>query len=157
MALYATHNNTKFGVGDTIRVSQKIKEGDKTRIQVFEGMVIKIKGRDVGKTFTVRRIGSQRVGIERIYPLFSPIIQEINVVKSGVRGVRHAKIYYTRDKSTKEISKIQSRANRRGAAKLKYSSKKDIHKVLIAKNTSLHSSKKSSKKISKPADAGSKK
>jgi large subunit ribosomal protein L19 len=110
MALKAKHNNIEFGVGDTIRVIQSLKEGGKTRSKAFEGMVIGIKGREENKTFMVRRIGVAKIGIERIFPLFSPSIEKIEVVRTGVRGVRRAKLYYTRTKPRREIEKIYSRA-----------------------------------------------
>ncbi|MCK4588254.1 50S ribosomal protein L19 [Candidatus Woesebacteria bacterium] len=112
MALKAKHNNIEFGVGDTIRVIQSLKEGGKTRSKAFEGMVIGIKGREENKTFTVRKIGVGKIGIERIFPLFSPLIEKIEVVRTGVRGVRRAKLYYTRTKPHREIEKIYSRAAR---------------------------------------------
>lgn len=118
MAITAIHKETKFGVGDMIRVHQQItEEGKKTRTQVFEGMVIGIKGKRNGKTFTVRKIGSQKIGIEQIYPINSPVIEQIQVVREGKRGVRRAKLYYTRDKSTRQIENIYSRARRREEAK----------------------------------------
>ncbi len=116
MAITASHNEVAFGVGDVIRVRQQIIEGGKkTRSQVFEGMVIGIKGEGTGKSFTVRRIGSQKIGIEQIYPLNSPLIEEIHVVREGKRGIRQAKLYYTRRKSPKEIEEIYSRARRKKA------------------------------------------
>ena len=109
MALFATHNNSKFGVGDRIKVFQRIKEGEKNRLQVFEGMVIGISGKEENKSFTVRRIGEAQVGIERIFPLFAPTIEKIEVLKKGTQGVRHSKLYFTRDQSRREIAKIYSR------------------------------------------------
>lgn len=126
MALTATHiqtsskgkqTKTKFGVGDMVRVFTKIKEAEKTRQQAFEGIVIKIKGREGSKTFTVRRIGAQQIGIERIIPLDSPTIDKVEVVKKGLRGVRRAKLYYTRDKARKEIDAIYKRATKREESK----------------------------------------
>lgn len=129
MALKAKHNNIEFGVGDTIRVIQSLKEGGKTRSKAFEGMVIGIKGREENKTFTVRRIGVAKIGIERIFPLFSPSIEKIEVVRTGVRGVRRAKLYYTRDKPRREIEKIYSRATKLGEGKTKKAkAKKTIKK-----------------------------
>lgn len=113
MALTAKHKDTEFGVGDQVRVVQIIKEGDKTRKHAFEGMVIKIKGREENKSFTVRRIGVAQIGIEKIYPLESPTIEEIEVVRQGTRGVKRAKLYYIRDKPRREIEKIYSRAKKR--------------------------------------------
>lgn len=111
MALTAIHNEVKFGVGDKIRVTQRIKEGDKQRLQIFEGMVIGIKGELGEKTFTVRRIGEAQIGIERIFQLDAPTVEKIEVVKRGTAGVRHAKLYYVRTKSTRETDKIYSRAS----------------------------------------------
>ncbi|MFC1710030.1 50S ribosomal protein L19 [Patescibacteria group bacterium] len=112
MAVNAKKDNIEFGVGDTIQVTQKVVEGGKERLQTFEGIVIGIKGRGESKTFTVRRIGVQKIGIERIFPLSSPVIENIVVVKEGSKGVRRAKLYYIRDKSRKEIEKIYTRNKR---------------------------------------------
>lgn len=125
-AVHGEDGGTKFGVGDTVRVVQKITEGDKKRLHTFEGIVIGIKGRNVNKSVTVRRIGTAQIGIERIYPLASPSIEKIEVVKSGVRGVRRAKLYYIREKSRREIEKIYSRASTRELAKM--SGKKAVKK-----------------------------
>lgn len=83
----------KFKVGDTIRVNYKIKEGDKERIQGFEGIVIRIKNKGLSKMFTVRK-ESYGVGIERTFPYYSPNIDSIQLVKYG--KVRRAKLYFLR-------------------------------------------------------------
>lgn len=113
MSLVIKHKETTFGVGDKIRVTQKIAEGDKTRSSIFEGMVIAIKGKGEAKMVTVRKIGIQDIGIERIYPLSSPTIEKIDLVKKGTSGIRHAKLYYIRGKSPREVEKIFSRAKRK--------------------------------------------
>ena len=82
-----------FGPGDTVAVHSKVVEGDKERIQVFEGVVIKRKGSGINETFTVRKV-SNGIGVERIYPLHSPNIQKIVKLRSG--KVRRAKLYYLR-------------------------------------------------------------
>ena len=119
MALTTILNENSFGVGDRVKVIQKIKEGDKHRLQAFEGIVLGIKGREENKSFTVRRIGSNQIGIERIFPLSSPAIKEVLVLRKGVRGTRRAKLYYTRGKSRREIEKIYTRSLRREKAKTK--------------------------------------
>ena len=87
--------------GDTVRIWQKIKEGDKTRLQAFEGMVLAIKhGKQAGSTFTVRKVIDE-VGVERIFPLYSPVIDSIEVLKRA--KVHRAKLYYVREKATKEL------------------------------------------------------
>ena len=83
----------EFRVGDTVRVHVKIKEGDKERIQVFEGVVIARKNGDLRSTFTVRKTSFGQ-GVERIFPLHSPVIDKIEVAKKG--KVRRAKLYYLR-------------------------------------------------------------
>jgi len=88
----------RFRPGDTVRVHVKIKEGDKYRIQVFEGVVIAQKSNRVSSTFTVRKV-SFGYGIERIFPLHSPIIEKLEVVKSG--KVRRARLYYLRGRRGK--------------------------------------------------------
>ena len=89
----------EFKAGDTVRVSVEIKEGNKTRIQDFEGVCISIRGEGTGKTFTVRKIGANNVGVERIFPLYSDSIKGIKVVRRG--RVRRAKLYYLRDRQGK--------------------------------------------------------
>jgi len=88
----------RFRPGDTVRVHVKIKEGDKYRIQVFEGVVIVQKNNGISSTFTVRKV-SFGYGIERIFPLHSPIIEKLEVVKSG--KVRRARLYYLRGRRGK--------------------------------------------------------
>src|SRR5687767_2711830 len=89
--------------GDTIRVWQKIVEKGKTRLQAFEGLVLARKhGKEAGATFTVRRVASG-VGVEKIFPLYSPMIDKIEVVKRS--KVRRAKLYHIREKAAKEISR----------------------------------------------------
>jgi len=88
----------KFRAGDTVRVHVKIKEGDKYRIQVFEGVVVARKRAGISSTFTVRKVSSG-YGIERIFPLHSPILDKLDVVKSG--KVRRARLYYLRGRRGK--------------------------------------------------------
>ena len=85
-----------FNVGDTVKVYVRISEGEKTRSQVFEGKVIRLKGRGANKTFTVRKL-SYGEGVERIFPLRSPVVEKIEVVKS--QPARRAKLYYLRKKA----------------------------------------------------------
>ena len=85
-----------FNIGDTVRVMVKVKEGEKERIQAYEGVVIAKKGTSIRETFTVRRV-SFGIGVERTFPLHSPRIDKIIVVRKG--KVRRAKIYYSRDLS----------------------------------------------------------
>ena len=88
----------RFRPGDTVRVHVKIKEGDKYRIQIFEGVVIARKRNGISSTFTVRKVSSG-YGIERIFPLHSPIIEKLEVVKGG--KVRRARLYYLRGRRGK--------------------------------------------------------
>ena len=97
----ADRKNFDIRSGDTIRVWQKIQEKDKTRLQAFEGLVIAVKhGKEAGGTFTVRRVASG-VGVEKIFPLYSPMIDSIETLKRS--KVRRAKLYHVRDKAAKEI------------------------------------------------------
>ena len=84
-----------FGVGDTVRVHIKIKEGNRERIQVFEGTIIARKGSGVSETFTVRRV-SYGVGVEKVFPVNSPNVAKVELVRSG--RVRRSKLYYLRDR-----------------------------------------------------------
>ena len=93
--------------GDTVRVHQKIEEKGKTRIQIFEGVVLARKhGSEPGATFTVRKVASG-VGVEKIYPLYSPLIDKIEIVKRS--KVRRAKLYFIRDKVAREIKRQMRR------------------------------------------------
>lgn len=84
--------------GMTVRVDVMIKEGDKSRIQAFEGIVIKVQGSGIGETFTVRKMSSG-VGVERTFPLHSPVIDKITILRVG--KVRRSKLYYLRKRSGK--------------------------------------------------------
>ncbi len=85
----------KFNIGDTIRIGVNIREGEKERVQYFEGTVIARKGSGISETFTVRRL-SYGVGVERVFPLHSPNVKDVKVVRRG--KVRRAKLYYLRDR-----------------------------------------------------------
>lgn len=85
----------KFNVGDTVKVHVKVKEGNRERIQIFEGIVLKRQNGGIRETFTVRRI-SYGVGVERTFPVNAPIINKIDVVRRG--KVRRAKLFYLRDR-----------------------------------------------------------
>jgi large subunit ribosomal protein L19 len=86
----------EFKAGDTIAISQRIKEGDKERTQIFQGDVISISTNGASSTFTVRKIGANSVAVERIFPYYSPLIESIKLVRKG--KVRRAKLYYVREK-----------------------------------------------------------
>ena len=88
-------NVPAFSVGDTVRVDVKIREGERERIQTFEGTVIAKKGSGVAETFTVRRV-SYGVGVERVFPLHSPNVEAVKVIRYG--KVRRSKLYYLRDR-----------------------------------------------------------
>jgi len=103
----ATIKGTLVHVGDLVRVHIRILEGDKERIQIFEGMVISIRGRGDDQTFTLRKIATGNIGVERIFPLISPWISKIEVKKRG--DVRRAKLYYVRGKSNRQVSAIHTR------------------------------------------------
>lgn len=98
-------NRPKFNVGDTIEVHVRVIEGDKERTQIFKGVVIKIRGTKETGTFTVRKI-SEGIGVERIFPLESPMIANIKVVTRG--KVRRAKLYYLR-KLTGKAARIKEK------------------------------------------------
>ena len=94
----------EFNVGDTIRINVRIKEGERERMQAFEGTVIAMKGSGVSKTFTVRRV-SYGVGVERVFPVNSPNVADIKVIRKG--KVRRSKLYYLRGRVGK-AAKVKS-------------------------------------------------
>ncbi len=96
-----------FSSGDTVKVSTKIKEGDRERTQVFEGLVIRKRGKGPGATFTVRRISNQ-IGVERTFLLYSPLVEDINVVRKG--RVRRSRLNYIRER-TGRSAKIREARN----------------------------------------------
>lgn len=91
---YMRSDLPEFRAGDTLRVHVKVSEGDKQRIQVFQGVVIARRGTGTGESFTVRKI-SGGIGVERVFPIHSPVIDKIDVVRRG--RVRRAKLYYLRE------------------------------------------------------------
>ncbi len=100
--------------GDTVRVHQKIQDKGKTRIQIFEGLVLARKhGDEPGATFTVRKVASG-VGVEKVYPLYSPLIDKIEIVKRA--QVRRSKLYYIREKVAREIKRQMRRTTMMGVA-----------------------------------------
>ena len=105
---YMKENIPEFNIGDTIRVGVKIKEGDKERIQGYEGVVIARKNGGARESFTVRKI-SNGVGVERTFPLHSPLVASIDVVRKG--KPRRAKLYYVRD-LTGKAAKVKSAENK---------------------------------------------
>ncbi len=108
----------EFRPGDTVRVVYKVKEGNRTRLQAFEGTVIKIKRNGLNSSFTVRKI-SHGVGVERIFPMHSPLIDKVEVTFRG--RVRRAKLYYLRERRGKaaRIKPDLRRMNRAGGASAK--------------------------------------
>lgn len=126
MANWANHNQTHFNVGDTIDVHYKLIEKEKVsgkakketkeeireRIQIFSGIVIKIKGEKENKSFTVRKIGVGAIGIERIFPLSSPWVKKIVIKKKG--SVKRAKLYYLREKIGREADRLKEKSGKKG-------------------------------------------
>ena len=102
-----TKELTPFQSGDTVRVHYKIIEGDKARVQPYEGIVISLRGEGVSKTFTVRRIGADSIGVERIFALYSPNIDKIEDVSHG--KVRRAKLFYLRNRVGKAATRVKTR------------------------------------------------
>lgn len=98
-------NPPEFKIGDTVRVHNRIKEGERQRIQMFEGTVIAKKNGGISETFTVRRI-SYGVGVEKTFPLHSPNVEQVDVVRRG--RVRRAKLYYLRDRVGKSAKVKES-------------------------------------------------
>jgi large subunit ribosomal protein L19 len=105
MANSATHNDTPFHVGDTVRVHQSIKEGEKSRIQIFEGIVIAIKSAG-DTTFTVRKIATGQIGVEKIFPLHAPVVAKVEVKKTSF--TRRAKLYHLRNLVGKKATTIRA-------------------------------------------------
>lgn len=98
-------NQVKFTTGDTIKVHQTVKEGDKTRTQIFEGVVMQIRGHQGLKSFTVRKIAAGGIGVERIFPEEAPVVTKIEVAKKG--KVRRANLSYLRGRIGKKATRVK--------------------------------------------------
>ncbi len=106
MAKYFTYNQREISVGDVVRVHQKIQEDqDKFRIQIFEGIVIAVNNREANKSFVVRKMAVGAIGVERIFPIDSPNIADIEIKKKG--DVKRAKLFYLRGRIGKRAMKVK--------------------------------------------------
>lgn len=114
MSQYLDHNNKTIATGDTVRIHQEISEGEKNRVQIFEGIVIAIKNAGAGKSFTVRKIGANGIGVEKIFPARLPSIKKIEVKRKG--QVRRSKLYYLRDRIGKAATRIREKSTLNKAA-----------------------------------------
>src|SRR3954463_11483598 len=119
----------EFGPGDTVRVHAKVVEGNRERIQVFEGVVIRRRSGGINENFTVRRIASHGVGVERTFLIHSPRIDRIEVVRHG--RVRRAKLYYLRG-LTGRAARIKERRRPQGSAHLRGASSRVVEAPLAA-------------------------
>lgn len=108
MANSIKHKDITFHVGETIRVHQRIKDGEKSRLQIFEGIVIAISANG-DPTFTVRKIATAGIGVEKIFPINAPVIDKIEIKKTSF--VRRAKLYFLRDLTGKKATKIREAKN----------------------------------------------
>ncbi len=109
MAKYFTYKDKSVSVGDTVRVAFNVVEGDKTRQQMFEGIIIAVDNRENGKAFTVRKIAAGSIGVERIVPLGSPALADLQIITKG--DVRRAKLFYMRGRSGKLAMKVKKQVN----------------------------------------------
>lgn len=105
MAKFLDYKDKQFSVGDTVKVHFNVKDGDKNRIQIFEGILIAVANRGMGKVFIVRKIAANGIGVEKITPVNSPIVADIELVTKG--DVRRGKLYYLRDRVGKRARKVK--------------------------------------------------
>lgn len=110
MAKYFTYNNQSISVGDSVKVGFNVVEGEKTRQQYFEGIIIAVDNRESGKAFTIRKIAAGSIGVERIVPIKSPSLASIDILTKG--DVRRAKLYYMRDRIGKRSMKIKKQVQK---------------------------------------------
>lgn len=109
MSQFFTYRDQTLSSGDTVKVHQEILEGGKKRIQIFEGIIIAIKNAGSGQSFTVRKIASNSVGVEKIFPVLLPSIKKIELVRKG--DVRRSKLYYLRDRIGKAATRIKEKSS----------------------------------------------
>lgn len=125
MAMFAELNGGQFQVGDLVRVH--IQDASARRREaIFEGYVLGIRGEGEGKSFVVRRTGAGGIGVEKIFPLFSPLITKIEVKQKLGEGVRRAKLYYLREKGKSALDAIRRQAARKGKVATKSKSKQSL-------------------------------
>ena len=158
--MYMKEDVPEFGIGDTVKVHVKIREGDKERLQVFQGTVISRRGGGTGETFTVRKI-SAGIGVERIFPLHSPNVSQIERIRQG--KVRRAKLYYLRgltgksariterlvDKTTEKTEKKASKPAKKAKAVADPKAKAEKQAELKAKRAKKAEKKAAAKKTTK--------
>ncbi len=111
MAKSFTYNEQQISVGDTISIHQEITENEEKRIQVFTGIVIAIKNRGQNKSFTVRKISAQNIGVEKIFPVNLPSIQKIEVKRHG--DVKRNKLYYLRERTGKKATRVKEKSTQK--------------------------------------------
>lgn len=107
MAQHIVYQDQNLSVGDTIKVHQEIVEGEKKRIQIFEGIIIAIKNAGSGKSMTVRKVATNGIGVEKIFPVLLPSIKKIELKRQG--QVRRSKLYYLRGRIGKAATRIKER------------------------------------------------
>lgn len=100
-----TIKDTDVHIGDTLRVHSQVVEGGKVRVQIYEGILIRLRGRGENSTFTVRKIGAGAIGVERTWPLDSKALAKVEV-KKKTSGVRRSKLYYLRDRIGKQAVRV---------------------------------------------------
>ena len=115
MANSFAYQNDTYHTGDTVRLHLTVSEGDKTRTQVFEGIIIKIKGEGAGKSFTIRKIGAGAIGVERIVPINTPTLTKIERKSLGL--VHKAKLYHLRKRIGKQATKVKIKGDTTKSAK----------------------------------------
>lgn len=115
MSQYFKYQDQNISVGDTVRVHQEVIENEKQRIQIFEGIVIAVKNRGNNRSFTVRKIAANNIGVEKIFPVMLPTIKKIEVKRQG--QVRRSKLYYLRDRIGKQATRVKEKALKSQAAK----------------------------------------
>ena len=158
---YTKKKQPAFKAGDTVRVSLKVKEGNKERIQIFEGVVLGREKSGVRESFRVRRIASG-VGVERVFPLHSPSIESIQVIRRGV--VNRAKLFYLRDKSGKEgritedrVAAVKDAALRKEEERIRREEARKVADENRAKAAAEKKIKAEEEAVKKAADAAAKK
>ena len=105
MAKYLTYKDKQFSVGDSVKVHFNVKDGEKNRIQIFEGIIIGVANRGAGKAFTVRKIAVGGIGVEKITPINSPVLADIELVTRG--DVRRSKLFFLRNRTGKSATRIK--------------------------------------------------
>ena len=152
MALQTIVCNTTVNIGDSVIIGQRIREGEKDRIQNFSGVVIAIKGEKSERTFTIRRIAAAAIGVEKIFPIDMPGLVSVKIVKQA--AVRRSKLYFLRERIGKAALQLPEKKVKQKPAEKKKTTPRTSHDALVKIVKANENKQKRAKNFGKPGGRG---